>query len=175
MRGALVLVVLGALAALAFAGYMGAFRRVVIDEKECGPFTLVYRTAPGSDMGAVREITDELDEVLARNGIEERTPLDVFHPDDRAEVGFAVSGASEEQLSILGDEAGVRQIPARECMVTRFPWRNPLSFVIGYFKVDPALKRHRAAHGYEKAEALALNEGSTILYMQPIVSRNGGD
>lgn len=33
-------------------------------------------------------------------------------------------------------------------MKTTFPFQNRLSFVIGYFKVDPAFAKHRAAHGY---------------------------
>ena len=40
---------------------------------------------------------------------------------------------------------------------------------MGYLKVDPALAAYRGAHGYKKVEALALNDGNTIVYMQPIV------
>ena len=47
-------------------------------------------------------------------------------------------------------------------------WRDsPLSFVVGYMKVDPALTRHRAAHGYIRTEAYAMNDGDRIVYMQP--------
>ncbi len=65
--------------------------------------------------------------------------------------------------------AAVREIPAGLFLTVRFPWRSPLSFVAGYFKVDPALARHRAARGYLKVEALARYDGDTILYMQPVV------
>jgi hypothetical protein len=60
-------------------------------------------------------------------------------------------------------------VAAQHCMVTEFPWRNPASFMVGYLKVDPALSAYRAAHGYKEVEALALNDGNTIIYMQPIV------
>lgn len=53
-------------------------------------------------------------------------------------------------------------------MMAEFPWRNPFSFVVGYFKVDPALARHREAHGCKKTEAWSLNDGHVIVYMQPI-------
>ncbi len=65
----------------------------------------------------------------------------------------------------------VEQISAQLCMVARFPWKTRLSFVIGYFKVDPTLKKHRDARGYAKVEAYATNLGDNIQFMQPIRKR----
>ncbi len=67
------------------------------------------------------------------------------------------------------DAASVKVIGARRYLVAQFPWRNRLSFMVGYMKVDPALARYRDAHGYKKVEAIALNDGDTIVYMQPVV------
>ena len=55
-------------------------------------------------------------------------------------------------------------------MVSEFPWTSRASYMIGYVKVDPALTKWRAAHAYKKVEAFALNEGKTIVYLQPIVA-----
>ncbi len=157
----------------AFLAYLGAFHRVVIEEANHGPFTFVYREMVGTDMRQIEEITMALAGPLAEAGIDSRVPLDVFYPDGRTEAGFAVDGAEEAQLRRLEGHALVREIAADTFMSTRFPWRNPLSFIVGYFKVDPALARHRAAHGYKKVEALALNTANTILYLQPIVKESG--
>lgn len=156
------------------AAYMGAFHRVTIEEREVGPFTLVYREVRGNSMKQVRDVTEELDAALEAHGVTNRRPLDVFYPDDTpTEVGFAVEGP-EAEAGVSGLDASVRQIPRQRSLVTEFPWRNPLSFVVGYLKVDPALAARRAEQGYAKTEALALNRGNTIQYMQPVKEEGPG-
>ena len=134
-------------AALAFAAYMGAFASIVIKEQEQGPYTLMYHEMNGNDMGKVGEITVTLNKLLSEHGISRRRPFDVFFPDGRTEIGFAVEGVSHEQLATIREHAKVREIPAQRCMVARFPWRNTLSYIIGYLKVDPALAEHRSSYG----------------------------
>lgn len=168
MKGFLIILLAFTVTMLAVLAYMGAFERIEISEKDQGPFTFVYRDMSAGGMSKVREMTTALDLLLESRGVTHRRPLDVFFPDQRGEIGFAVEGALPAQLTLLAAEAKVREIPVQRCMVAEFPWRNPLSFVVGYFKVDPALAKHRNAHGYKKVEALALNNGDVIVYMQPI-------
>lgn len=168
MKIVLIVLFVITVAALAAAAYMGAFEHIEISEKDQGPFTLVYRGMAAGDMSKVGEITTDLNSLLASQGVTRRKPLDVFFPDGRGEIGFAVEGASPEQLAALKANAKVREIPVQRCMAAEFPWRNPMSFMVGYFKVDPALAKHRSAHGYKKVEALALNNGNVIVYIQPI-------
>ncbi|HKQ98316.1 MAG TPA: hypothetical protein VJV75_10605 [Candidatus Polarisedimenticolia bacterium] len=169
MRIVLIGIVVLVVAVTALAFYMGCFRRVTISEETRGPFTLVYRDMAAGDMKKVGEITSALDTLLSGAGVAKRKPLDVFLPDGTGEIGFAVEGVPAETLARLGGEAKVKEIAAQRCMVAEFPWRNPMSFMVGYFKVDPALTGHRTAHGYRKVEALALNDGDRIIYMQPVV------
>ena len=165
-----VLVVGGiAAAAVIAAFYMGAFQRVAITEEDRGPYTLVYRDMAAGRMNDVGEITSALDTMLESRGISARKPLDVFFPDGRGQIGFSVEGVSGDQLGALVDAASVKVIGAQRYLVAQFPWRNRLSFMVGYMKVDPALARYRDAHGYKKVEAIALNDGDTIVYMQPVV------
>jgi hypothetical protein len=165
---ALVIVGIAAVAAVA-AIYMGAFHSIAITEENRGPFTLVYRDMAAGRMSDVGDITTALDGVLESRGIAQRKPLDVFFPDGRGEIGFAVEGVSGEQLGALRDAASVKVIGAQRYLVANFPWRNRLSFLVGFMKVDPALARYRDAHGYKKVEAIALNDGDTIVYLQPVV------
>jgi hypothetical protein len=62
-----------------------------------------------------------------------------------------------------------RTIPAAPSLVARFPWKHPVSFVVGYFRVVPSLHLHREAHGYQDGPSYTVNLGDTILYVQPIV------
>ena len=165
-----VLVIVGiAVVAVLAAFYMGAFQSIAITEENRGPFTLVYRDMAAGRMSDVGEITTALDTVLESRGIDARKPLDVFFPDGRGQIGFSVEGVSGDQLGALGDAASVKVIGAQRYLVTQFPWRNRLSFMLGYMKVDPALARYRDTHGYKKVEAIALNDGDTIVYLQPVV------
>ncbi len=170
MRILLVGVILIATVALGVAAYMGAFHRVAITEQDRGPYTLVYREISASEMSKVGEITTALDSLLEGAGIVRRKPLDVFFPEGREEVGFAVESATADQLAILKDKAKVTEIPAQRFMVAEFPWRNRASYLVGYIKVDPALAKYRSAHLYKKVEALALHDGRAIVYMQPVVA-----
>ena len=166
----ILLIVCGAiiLGLAGFAVYMGALSSIVIEETDQGPFTLVYREMSGTDMRKVGEITLALNTLLEEQKISRRRPLDIFFPDGRGEIGFAIEGASPEQIATVSNQAKVRMIPVQRCMVARFPWRNTLSFVVGYLKVDPALTRYRTTHGYSKVEAFSFDDGDIIVYMQPI-------
>lgn len=162
----------GVIVLCALLVYMGGFNSIVIAEQNKGPFTFVYRNVKSADMKKIGEVTSSIDSLLKSRRINERRPLDIFHPDGSSEIGFVVEDASIEALEEIRRTENVKHIPVRLYMVTEFPWRNPMSFMIGYFKVDPALTTHREKYGYVKTEALALNVGDTIVYMQPIIHRD---
>ncbi|MES2072154.1 MAG: hypothetical protein V4488_17495 [Pseudomonadota bacterium] len=155
---------------LAVLVFLGAFRQIAIVEQNQGPFVLLYRDMMGADMKKIGEITDSLDTLLEAAGIRQRRPMDVFFPDGRAEIGFAIEGVSEQQLKDLAEQARLKEIPAQRCMLAEFPWHHPVSYMLAYFKVDPALAKYRAAHAYQKVEAMTLHGDGVILYLQPIVA-----
>ena len=159
--------------ALGVATWMGALQPVSISERTDGPFLLVYREQKDFDPTEIGSITTELDGILKTAGVGQRRPLDVFYPEGRAEVGFSVAGVTRDKLAAsLGDKAKVREIPKQEFMTATFPYRNPASYVLGFLKIDPALEKYRAAHGYRKVEALAVHSPDGIIYMQPIARSN---
>jgi multidrug efflux pump subunit AcrB len=158
-------------AVIVFVWYMGVFQSIVIEEQDQGPFTLVYQEMTGNDMKQVGEITTKLDKLLTEHGITHRKPLDVFFPDNKAEIGFAVENSSPSQLIALGEQTKVREIPVQRYMVSHFPCHNKMSFIVGYMKVEPALKKYRSEHNNKTVEAYALNNGDTIDYMQPVVKK----
>ena len=158
---------------LAAAVYLGAFAHVQIEEGMVGPYALVYQEMRGTDLSRLGAITTELDALLTRNGVVDRRPFDVFYPTDAQpnEVGFIMTArVADETLARLAatPDVKLREVPRQRALVTRFPWRSRLSFLIGYVKVDPALRAYREKAGYKAAPAYALNEGATIAYMQPV-------
>lgn len=155
-------------ALVAFAAYMGAFASVTVVEGRLGPYTFVYKDAQGASMSEVGSITTELDALLAAHGVSGRQPLDVFYPDGRAEIGFAVFNTSAATRNAVEQGARIREVSADLALTARFPWRNQLSFFFGLLKVDHALTAYRTAHHDAKTEAYVLNTGETLLYFQPI-------
>ncbi len=169
MKILLGIVVVCAIVVIAICGWLGAFQTVVIGERLQGPTTFVYREMTGNNMKTVGDITTGLAKVLDGAAVTQRKPMDVFYPDGRAEIGFEVEGATHTTLASLGDGIKVRELPVQSYMYTIFPWKNPASFLVGFFKVDKALAAYRKSHGYKKVEAMTINEGKTIVYLQPIV------
>jgi hypothetical protein len=159
-------------AVLSAAAWLGAFARIQIEEREVGPHRFVYRSMTGADPQQVGRITDEIARALDAAGITQRQPLDLFYPEGASapnEIGFEVLGEDASKLGALDASLLQRTLPAAPSLVARVPWKHPASFVVGYFKVVPALKGHREAHGYQDGPSYTVNLGDTILYVQPIV------
>ena len=160
--------------AMLAAVYLGAFARIRIEERVVGPYSLIYREMRGADLGQVGAITTELDSLLQKNGVIERRPFDVFYPQNGqpSEIGFVLTTeVAAQTLARIASTANVkvREIPKQRALVARFPWKSRLSFLLGYEKIDPALRAYRQKAGYKDAPAYALNEGRTIAYMQPVL------
>jgi hypothetical protein len=149
--------------------WLGVFDRVSVGEHIAGPYTIVYRESSRADHGEFARVTTELHAALTEAGITHADPFDVFRPDGHNDIGFRVAEQDTGRLRLLGPSWNVRMIEAAPSMTARVPWRSPLSFVVGYFKVDPALRDWRSKHGYSKSVAYVIHEGATDLYVQPIV------
>jgi hypothetical protein len=157
------------LAAAAALAHFGAFRKVSIQEADEGPFVFVYQTSAGHDPAAVGKITTALNASLRAAGITERKPFDFYSVPGTGpnEIGFIIPSEARVER-VLDGKTLSRIIPRQRYMVTSFPFKGRLSFVVGYLKVDPALAGYRASHGYPVAPAIARNDGDTITYLQPV-------
>lgn len=157
-----ILIIIGIIAYLV---YMGAFLPVSIEEKNVGPFHFLYKEINGKDFSLVGKTTSEIASILKQYNFSNQRPLQIFYPDEnkKIEVGFVV----DETVSDLKELKG-KKIPQLHCLTASFPWRSSLSFVLGFSKVDPALKNYRNANNYKKTEAMVMLESDSIFYMQRI-------
>lgn len=155
-----------------FLAYMGAFASLTVEERTAGPYLFVYREMQGKDFSQVEGITNELKSILSSSGFKDVKPSDVYYPSEfnhPNEIAFLVSDTESLNVPNLDSSVKTKIIPRQECMILKFPFRNPLSFFVGSARVDSALKDHRHLHGYAVAPAYVLNEGNVITYIQPIV------
>ena len=152
-----------------FAGWLGAFAKVEIQERPIGPFTFAYRELPNAAPADVGRVTARLLAELSAAGATDLRPLGVYKPDGSAQIGVAVGGGADKLAEL--PNVKLRELVAEHGMVAEFPWRMPLSFLVSYVRVNPAFERYREAKGYEIAPAWVLLDGRTIVNMMPIERR----
>lgn len=149
--------------------YMGGFHRVVIEEKHMGPFKFVYQEIVAAEISKVGDITTAVAETLRSKDVTVLQAFDLYKPDGSGQVGFLVKEFEPVKLKALEPAIKSRIIPAQLCMVTKFPWKNPLSYIMGYMKVDPELTAYREKYGYKEVWAATRHDGDFITYIQPIL------
>lgn len=151
------------------AAWLGMFGEVEVSERNMGPYAFVYEQEPSTDFGAFGAITEDLGERLEAAGIKSRRPAQVFFPPGRGiqnQVGFVVEGSVGANL--LDVDTFFRNVPSQRYAVFRFPFRNSLSFLAGYFRVEPALEEYRKARNIANGSTMVILDGDSILYLQPL-------
>lgn len=163
--GGLLVVVAGLL------GWLGALSPVQIQEQDFGPYAFVYVQDATTDFKKIGQLTAALGERLEAAGFKGRRPAQIYYPKGRGsqnQIGFVVGRTVP--IEILGSDTFFRPIPTQRCMAARFPFRNPLSYIVGYFRVDPAFAAHRKRKNYAETSAMVIHEGDSILYLQPVAT-----
>lgn len=112
---------------------------------------------------SVGRITREIDDMLGGIGVENTRPMAIYYTDGSAQVGLAVE---DVQLNLmLSNGTATRTVPEFKYIVAAFPWKSPLSDIVGYYRVDPELQKYRTMNGYGQAEGMTLHQGDHILYL----------
>jgi len=155
LKWSVILLLVLAAAIAAFLGYMGVFSSVKVEEKEMGPYTLVYESfvGPYSQTGAVfTRVYESLkaDKIATRNGIGiyYDDPSKVSQDRLRSDCGCLIDSKDIEKVKRLGNKYKLKTIKKNLSMVAEFPIRNSLSYMIGPMKAYPALEAHMKKNGY---------------------------
>lgn len=168
-------IMLGALAAalvvvLGGLGWMGALSPVKVAERDMGPYQFVYVQEASTDAARIGELTTALAARLEAAGISRRKPAQEFYPTGRGiqnQIGFLVEQTVNRE--VLGAETFVRPIDVQRYMVVEFPYRNALSFALGYARVEGVLRKHRTHNKYGQPGTMVILDGDRILYLEAIV------
>jgi hypothetical protein len=153
-----------------FYALMGGFNTIEISESEEGPFYFIYQELTEHDYSGVEKITNELNTMLDVERIK-RSPFDVFQPENSGlpnEIGFVVMESPNEK--IINGITKYRVVPKGMYMKTIFPFKNRLSYMVGYVKINSALESYRAENNYKDAPAITINKGGEIIYLQPVIN-----
>ncbi len=129
---------------LIFLSFMGMFSQMTVAEKTMGPYTVAYKTfiGPYSETG---KVFDHVYDTLKEQGIDTTIGIGIYHDDPskvpgdqlHSDCGVVLpdQGSVEKLIGILS----VKPIQAKKSIVTSFPIKNSMSYMMGPMKAYPAL------------------------------------
>lgn len=173
--GVLIVVVV-CLCVLGYILYQGGiFTKVVIQEKEMGPYVLVYKEHIGSYQ-KIKTVIDEVYYSLLNQekiktskgfGIYYDNPKNVPEEKLRSIGGCLLDSSDYDKISQLNTKYLIREINQQKALVCEFPFNNTLSIIIGIMKVYPALNQYVIQKKYQQKEVMEVYDmqGKKIEYI----------
>lgn len=148
---------------VAWLAYMGVFISLKVSAQKIGPYTLVYEeyVGPYSDTGKVIKrvydgCTQEGVVTLKGFGIYLSDPKTTDWNKARSEIGCVLEAKDLGKAKKLAKKFKVKVWPVANCLVTDFPIKNDLSYMIGPMKAYPALNQALTAKKAQLATCLEL-------------------
>jgi len=166
------------MAILIFLDMSGLFFPIRIEEKEAGPYVLVYADHIG-DYKNISKIMDMIYTSLRDTekiqtsrgmGIYFDDPKTVSADKLRSIAGSILDEKDWDKIPQLENRYKVKRIPVQRMVTAEFPFENQLSVMIGVLRVYPKLSVYMKEKGYTGKEATEIYDmpNKKILYMFPI-------
>ncbi len=154
MRMTLFLIFCLACGVVSFAYYMGGFNKIEF-KKGLGPDrVLVFKKMSGSYKNtgaAISEISTWLRQQGIRGnlgfGLYFDNPSEVEEKDLRSVVGCILEKNDHERIEEIDKRFHVKHIPAKEALISSFPYKNKLSILFGVMKIYSALQKEKVDKG----------------------------
>jgi len=132
-----------------FLFYMGAFSKVSISEQIKGPYTFAYveHIGPYHEVG---EVMMELDNKMRKLGFNSTDGLGIYYDDPkktpkdklRSEVGSIITVDDMNKINNNRDKLNFKTIEKQRYLVTNFPIKNMMSYMLGPMKIYPAFGKY---------------------------------
>ncbi len=160
MNGILVLIV-GLFIALV---YSGLFSTIEIQEREIGPFTMVYRHYVGDYTQAAAIQHEILSALKGLYKIPSGKGFGVYYDDPqhvekhklRSDVGCIIETKDPQLLEKIRERYLVKEYPSTLSVVSEFPYKNQLSVFLGVVRVYPRLEGYLKSKNYKISPALEI-------------------
>jgi len=154
----------------------GFFATVTVEEKNIGPYTLVYEEFIG-DYKNTPKIQDKVYYALLNNhkietqkgfGIYYDNPKEVPGDKLRSEIGCILEEKDLARVEELKTKQfKIKEFPNTNAIVIEFPFNNQFSILAGIMKVYPKLEAYRKEHNYNPREVMEIYDvpSKKILYI----------
>ncbi|MCX6781843.1 MAG: hypothetical protein NTW66_01885 [Candidatus Magasanikbacteria bacterium] len=150
-------------AALGYAYYVGFFAKIAVEEKEMGPYVLVYEEHRGAykDIGIVM---DKVYKSLLADGVETTRGMGIYYnnPQNTPEADLRSIGGSlieekdMDKLPVLEKKYKVMRIEKQKSIVVEFPYINQWSIMAGVMRVYSVMSKYIADHNYQTKEMVEI-------------------
>lgn len=177
--GKIFLLIVGVLVigVLVYLYYVGFFTKVTIEEKEMGPFVLVYE----EHKGAYKNIGPVMDKVyndLLADGVETTRGMGIYYSDPKttpeAELrsvgGSIIEDKDADKLPLLEKKYKMMRLEGKKYLVAEFPYKNSMSILAGVLRVYPQITKYVADHKYQTKEMIEIYDmpNGKIFYLMAL-------
>jgi hypothetical protein len=169
-----VLMLLAAVVTFYRSGY---FSKIVIEEKEVGPYMLVYEEHIG-DYKNTKKIHENLYYALKGEKVETTIGFGIYYDNPRevskeklrSDIGMILDSADYRKIDQLKAKYKVREISRQKSVVIGFPFKSSLSIMAGIFKAYPALLQYVKEKNYKQREMMEIYDmkDKKIWYIMPL-------
>lgn len=176
-----ILVVIGILvvAFICAYAYFGGFKTIRFQVAKQGGETIVYENVTG-DYSQTSKYNDKIyNALLNEEKIETTKGIGIFYDNPqevdknklRSEVGCMLDQADSTIVTRLSGKYQIKTIPEVYYVVTEFPMKGGLSFLIGVIKVYPVLNKYCKEHGYKDSPVMEIYDvpNKKIIYRKEVV------
>ena len=164
------------LLAFIYLASLGLFDEVKLEEKQTGPFTVVYEEhiGPYQETGTVQDkiyyklLNEEKIETFKGFGIYYDNPKEVAAEELRSEVGSILEEKDLDKIDVLKEKGyQIKTIETQHSIVATFPFKNKLSIMLGIMKVYPAMEKHIQANNYQPTPSMEIYDvpNKQIIYI----------
>ncbi len=170
------------IAGLLYLARCGLFAKVTVDEREEGPFLLVFKKHSGDykNIGPVMDdvyhkLRDELQLETTRGfGLYYDNPQEREKSELRSLGGCLVDGLTPEELQSrypdIKESMGVAQFPASLSVAAEHPYRGTVSVVLGVLRVYPRLQAWMKKYNRRSVPVMEIYDTprQTITYLAAV-------
>lgn len=166
---------------IVFLVSLGAFSKIVVTEKETGPYTYVYRFFVG-DYKLTGPVFADVYNALKEQDIPAELGIGLYYDNPqtvpshklRSDCGAIIAAANVRKTKQLEKGYSVTTLPKARRLVAQFPIKNTMSYILGPMRVYPALMREAKVKGYQEMvtgiEIYDMTNKQTI-YLMDIVKK----
>lgn len=135
--------------------YLGGFSNLQVEEKEMGPYTMVYVDYVWA-YEKVWPVMDEIYQTLTKAGITQTAGIWIYYDDPaitpkdelKSEVWSVINSEDISKVEDLWTSYQIKTIEKSEKVVVAFPYKNMLSYMVGPMKVYPIVNDYMIEKGY---------------------------
>jgi len=172
----LLVVIVVCLCALAYVLFQGGlFTKVVIQEKEMGPYVLVYKEHIGPYQNIKTVMDDVYYSLLNKDKITTTKGFGIYYDNPktvpqeklRSIGGCVIEPSDYDKISQLRTKYLMKEIAQNKALVCEFPFKNSVSIIIGIMKVYPAMNKYinEKHHPYKEIMEVYDMSGKKIEYV----------